>query len=200
MSRCAARLASVYVEVLLTMHLSHVVLIGIGALNRQIDATGRVMRHVIQVEEDEQVEDKKVGAENHAAQTIGQNEAAEVEREFVVELQVGVAPLLLAETKLGEGIKAALVGRAVFVEDSRVVIVAVVLIIALLDFIRFARFEARGCRLQVADLLVEFDIVGSQLVEFVGEEHDLLLAGQRFGLELLALGFEALTLIGDNVE
>jgi len=42
-------------KISIAVHLGHVVLEGVGALGRQIPITRRVMRHMVQVKEDKQV-------------------------------------------------------------------------------------------------------------------------------------------------
>jgi len=42
-------------KVSIAVHLGHVMLVGVGALGRQIPITRRVMRHMVQVKEDEKV-------------------------------------------------------------------------------------------------------------------------------------------------
>lgn len=56
------------------------------------------------------MKDEEVAAEDHATKAIGQNEAAKVERKFVVQLEVGVATLLLTIAKLGKGVQTGFIG------------------------------------------------------------------------------------------
>ena len=71
-----------------------------SAHNREIAVAGVRMRHMIQIQEYQQMNDEKIGAEDESRGLVRQNEAAKIQRKLVVQLQVGVAFLLLPEAEL----------------------------------------------------------------------------------------------------
>lgn len=76
------------------------------------------MRHEVQAGEDEHMNDHEVGEEDEARSGARQNEAGEVERELVVQLETRVALLLLAQVKFRERIEFAFVVARVLVEHE----------------------------------------------------------------------------------
>ena len=183
---------------------AHVLLVGHGALGGEVAVHGVVVRHVVQAAEDEQMDDEEVGAEDEASHLARQYEAAETQRELVVQLQAGVAALALLDAELGERIELALVLVRVAVEHQIDVVVgrtqiasAAALVVARRTLVLIC---ACASRLQELDLFVEFDVVRAEAIDLVGQEQALLLVAHALALELLDALTEAFALVGHDVE
>lgn len=148
--------------------------------------------------------DEEVGAKYETGHLAGENEAAKVERELVVQLQVHVAFLLLAVVELGEGIESLFVFVCVLVDDARrlvaIIIVAERVLATSATCCRRRRRRGRVVGLEEFYLFVQLQIIRSETIELVGEKERLLLARQILRLQLLDTGSEAFTLTGDDFQ